>query len=289
MISVFDFCSRKWSESIVVPHREALSSIMLLTLPTDMAHLTKVDKNKTIIVRNNASVFTMIQLLKMGFSHCLDASQPDFDREVLVSSLMIINPKILVEHKIPFFLKGLNSETALLQNDMTVVSVPDRASVNSALQHLSDFIKNFHAGFSLTEVALFAADELMSNAIKAHEKSELKHLPVNLFAGFEKANFIVGCTDFAGSLDRQDMLQKLLSEFGSDQIAPLESGDGAGIGLRLVYESASSLYIHSIPGVSTIFCFGFKSKSLKSNEVSAKHIHFQVNPGTEIKVENKIT
>lgn len=277
MKSVYDFCTSKWDEALIKPQKAKLSEIMLLTIPEDMALLKKADKAKTIVVQKNASVYTCLQILKMGFSHCLDSSQPDFDREVLVSSLMLINPTVLVDSSTPFFLRGLNPESSVASNATTSISIANRHEIPTALKQLMTFFSNANTSQNLPDVVTFTADELLSNGLNAHARKGLINEPVHLFMGIDKASFVVGCIDSAGSLDRNVMLDKLSVEFSGDTITANPGSGGAGIGLRLVVDGASSLYIHSVPNRKTIFCCGFKLKNIKSNLTRSKHLHFSNN------------
>lgn len=274
MKSVYDFCLSKWGEALVKPQRAKLSEIMLLTVPEDMALLKKADKSKTIVIQKNTSIYTCLQILKMGFSHCLDSSQPDFDREVLVSSLMLINPTALVDSSVPFFLRGLNQESSVASHATTSIEVANRREIPMALKQLMTFFTNANISQNLSDVVTFTADELLSNGLNAQVKKGLSNLPVHLFMGIDKTSFVIGCIDSAGSLDRDTMLDKLSAEFAGETITANPGSGGAGIGLRLVLDGASSLYIHSVPNRKTIFCCGFKLKNIKSNLTRSKHLHF---------------
>ena len=123
MISVFEYCEKKWSKQLIHSREDILKKFQLLVLPFDLDQLKKAEKNDTIILQNQGSLFSALKIHEMGFRHSINLADPELDREILLSIVLEVNPMLLINHKVPFYFHDLNSILNHVDNDNDYLSI----------------------------------------------------------------------------------------------------------------------------------------------------------------------
>jgi hypothetical protein len=273
MISVFEYCEKKWSKQLVKSREDVLKKFQLLTLPHDLDQLKKADKNFTIVLQNQGSISSALKIHQMGFKHSINLTDPDLDREILLSILLELNPMSLINHKVPFYFHDLNSVLNHADNDDNHLSIkiehPDQ--ISEVLDQINLKVQSCQFRSALQETICFAADELMTNGFNAYPQGVQRNI---LFqAGFNNKFCNLSCTDFAGQLDRDDFLNKLLSEFSTTKIEPLIQHKNAGFGLRSLIHNSAGFYSFCEPNKRTVISCRIHNESPKKLNSQLTHLH----------------
>lgn len=286
-MSGFDYFVQNWSQSLqhnegFLSLRQELETVFILELPRDLLEFSKLNKSRTIVLLSRSSTYSALQILNRGYNHVLSAERTDLKKEILISCLMIIRPKALIENDVPFFFKGLSKESTGISIENTFLhNVADRQQQFMVLKKLSDFIEKSSQLLSISELALQVAEEILSNAIsKKIELSEKKFIhklhPINFFASFDKDQLLVGCIDYTGTVDRQNTLQSLLVTHSNKMVNSKRSGDHNGLGLKLCVESSAGLYLYSERQKRTVICFSILLNGRRANNLALKHFNIVV-------------
>lgn len=288
MKTAYEVCSRFWSASMLEPHRMGLEKLNVLELPDDLINFDKVSKENTIVIMKKSSVYNSLQILRRGFSHCLQAERDDFKKELLISCLMLIHPESLVESDVPFFFKGFSKEVDWKNSGNALLlqgrSTKDRAQI---LAHLETFLSQQTKLNTVSDLALQIADELYTNAlynapfqstpeIQLDRKTHIINSAdesIEFFAAFDNDQLLIGCIDNHGSLDRDRFTAHLLKAYAANQVQPELGGGGAGIGLKMIIDNSANFYVYCEQGKKTVMSCGLLLKGRKSNLTEAKHLH----------------
>jgi len=288
MKTAYEVCSRFWSPSILEPHRADLEQLGILELPDDLIDFDKVDKNKTIVIMKKSSIYNSLQILRRGFSHCLQAERDDLKKELLVSCLMLIRPESLTESEVPFFFKGFSKEIDWKSSNQALFlegrSTKDRTHIMTSLEN---FLSQKPQLASVTHLALQISDELYTNAlynapfqatpgIKIERTANIINSAdqsIGFFAAFENDQLFLGCIDSHGSLDRDQLTSHLLKSYAANQVQPDLGSGGAGLGLKMVIDNSANFYVYCEHGHRTVISCGLALRGLKFNMAETKHLH----------------
>lgn len=273
MISVFEYCEKKWSKQLINSREDILKKFQLLVLPFDLDQLKKAEKKYTIVLQNQGSLSSALKIHEMGFRHLINLADPDLDREILLSIVLEVNPMLLINHKVPFYFHDLNSILNPVDNDNDYLSIqidhPDQ--INEVLDQINLKVQACKFRSVLQESICFAADELMTNGFNAY--SEAAERKIFFQAGFNEKFCNLSCTDYAGQFKRDDFLNKLQREFSTTKIEPSFQQKNAGIGLRTVIESSAGFYTYSDPNERTVISCRIKNESPKKLKMQVTHLH----------------
>ena len=286
MKTAYQVCSRFWSPQILDPHRADLEKLFVLELPEDLIDFDKVDKDKTIVIMKKSSVYNSLQILRRGFSHCLNADRDDLKKEILASCLMLIRPESLVESEVPFFFKGFSKDW---KSTSSALFIEGRSTKDGTkiLSELERFLSQKPELQSVTDLALQISDELYTNALYNAPFQGTPEIQVDLttniinssdqtiefFAAFDSDQLFLGCIDSHGSLDRDHLTAHLLKSYSGSQVQPNLGSGGAGLGLKMVIDNSANFYVYCEPTRKTVISCGLLLKGRKANLNETKHLH----------------
>jgi hypothetical protein len=291
MKTAYEVCSRYWSPQMLEPHRAGLQQLQVLELPDDLIDFDKINKDKAIVIMKKSSIYNALQILRRGFSHCLQAERDDLKKELLVSCLMLIRPDSLVESEVPFFFKGFSREIDWKSSNTALFlqgrSTKDRQMI---LKQLGEFLDQKPQVKSIADLALQISDELYTNAlynapfqstpdIRVERTANIissADQSIEFFAAFDKDQLFLGCIDNHGSLDRDQLTSHLLRAYSASQVSPELGSGGAGLGLKMVIDNSANFYAYCEKNKRTVISCGLLLKGLRANLTEAKHMHIRI-------------
>lgn len=291
-LSVYDVYQNLWTLTHRAALKPMLQKVQVLRIPTDLELISKVDKNKTIVVLEKPSIYNSIQILGKGFSHCLAQERDDFPRELIISCLMILRPKALVDSEIPFFLMNdLSAEGASKENAI-ILSAKQSSEKNGILNQVGEFLEKYPKAAGMSDLAFEVMDEMFTNAffnasidtsqmnvdfkiertvnVKLKAGSEIK-----VFAKCDETSLVIGCVDSFGSLKRKEFLEHMNKVYAAKKTTPQVGPGGAGLGFRMIVDNSTGIYVFCEQGKRTIVASAFILKGQKYNMNLAKHFHLQ--------------
>lgn len=293
MKNVFREFAHLWPRSSWDSLEPLLKEIFFLSYPddADLIRQENLGTRKTIIIIHKATVFEMIELLNLGYSHCVQINRPDFAQELLASCLMSKRPQAFVNDPLPFFFTGFKDpqKHPYLERQM-ILPITRSSDKKYLLTRLELFLIQNVRLQSLTDIAIQVADELITNAVFSAPvdyegaplyAEQLRTIEITLssnkrarfFAAFSDERLIIGCEDLYGSLRKDFLMDHLRRVFREDQARPRSHTAGAGLGFKYMIENSTNFYIYSERNTRTLIACGFLLENLRSNRSAQKHIH----------------
>lgn len=293
MKNVFREFAHLWPRSSWDNLEPLLKEVSFLFYPDDAALIREagLGTRKTIIIVQKATVSEMIELLSLGYSHCVQMNRSDFSQELLASCLMSERPQAFVNDPLPFFFTGFKDpqKNPYLERQM-ILPITKASDKKYLLSRLELFLIQNVRLQNLTDIATQVADELITNAIFSapvdYEGSPLYaeqlrtsevvlsgNKRARFFAAFSDERMIIGCEDLYGSLRKDFLMDHLTRVFRQDQARPRSHTAGAGLGFKYMIENSTNFYIYSERNKRTLVACGFLLENLRSNRSAQKHIH----------------
>lgn len=295
MKNVYEEYLSVWPEESRKILKPLLSTIEVMRFPQDTGVISHFAKPaETIVIIEKGGTKEIMNLLSLGFHHCIQASRSDFAQELLASSMMILRPQAFHNDPVPFFLSGFSGKLNETQTKESLrLSIKRNSEKTTKLNILSDFLNSNAKVAGIYDLVIQVADEMLSNALFSAPRdvhgSACYHdldrrtdviMPpgkeVGLFACFTADRIILGCEDRYGSLERSRLLGHLTHVFNQSQIAPNEARAGAGLGIRYMIENSSNFYVFSQKGIRSMVICGFLLKGMKANLMADRHIHLSI-------------
>lgn len=291
MTSVFEAYRQLFAVETHAALASLLSKIPVMHYPEDRSRLNTVVPSYVVLVIREATVSEIINLVEMGFEHCVRAGREDFAQELVAASLMTIKPEAFVRNPLPFFFDGFKGPDPKDPDKNLTLKIQNSAEKATLLDWLDVFLQQNPRTSGVRELCVQSADEMITNALynapirpsgvrpyESWSRAQAVELPAaqaaTLFACFSDERVIVGCTDPFGSLGRESLLGHLRHAF-RDPLLKLRTGEaGAGLGFRYLIENSANFYLISQPRRRTLVACGFLLKGLRANLNVAKHFHF---------------
>lgn len=286
--SAFELFSPLWPKERHGTLKPLLDLVPVLHYPDDRALLNKVMPTQVIVVIKTAELSEIVNLLELGFEHCVQRDRADFAQEILASALMILKQDAFRLNPMPFFFGG--SDVPDLKNPDQHISMPFHRSAEKTtlLDWLGMFLQKNPATSTVRDLALQSADEMVLNALfnapVKHGKRQFQSLPrdaaielpsekkASLFATLTNERLIVGCADVYGSLSREALLTGLRVAFKGKQVST--GASRTGLGFRFLIENSANTYVVSRQGESTLIACGFLLQGQRANMSARKHFHW---------------
>lgn len=293
MKKIFAEYSHLWPEASHEALQPLLQDISFLTFPEDQELIRSpaMTPRKIIILIQKATIAEMIELLELGFSHCIQMDRSDFAQELLASCLMSERPQSFIKDPLPFFFTGFKDpqKHPFLERQM-VLPLTRSSDKQYILNRLELFLIQNNRLSGLKDIAIQVGDELISNALfsapvnyeglpiyENEPRTSEVILPSNkrarFFAAFSDDLLVVGCEDLFGSI-RKDLLMSHLSRvFRTGKATPRMQTAGAGLGFKYMIENSTNFYVYSERNKRTLVACGFLLENLRANRSAQKHIH----------------
>jgi hypothetical protein len=98
---------------------------------------------------------------------------------------------------------------------------------------------------------------------------------VNIFVAHDDFRSVVGAIDPWGSVDRNALLDTLLSTFQTDQVDLNTSRPGCGLGCKMIIDNSVAFYVVVQKNVrSAFFCVLHIDQGLRRLDTLPKNLHF---------------
>lgn len=249
---------------------------------------SNLDLRGETVVTDKASQLDVISICyEQGVRHVIQESNLNKDQELAFSSLIESNPNIFFTHPISSIFGG-KGEIADFADEKIALScnVTSYKERDKVLAPFSELIMNLTRRSTFACDVLNALDELLMNAFlnlstPHRDPNELDKivapngLEPMIFAGFDDTKLVVGCKDFFGQLSIKDFLKHVQNCYVDENgpRADLESKT-AGLGIFLIFNTCSSLYIGVEKGLSTTVCLSFPYKLSTPDRINLpKNLH----------------
>jgi hypothetical protein len=292
MKTVFEVYSHLWPQTSHASLKDILSKVGVLNYPEEEEAIRACEeRSKFIIVARNAQLKNLIDVLALGFEHCVHFERQDFAEELLAAALMIVRPDAFVRNPIPFFFTGFIEPTpGLFVEKNLTISFQKTSDKPVVLERLGEFLSQHGRLSRLTDICMQVSDELISNALFSapidkngvhvydgkDRRSEIVMVPnrkPTFFACVSDSRVVVGCEDKYGSLEKEKLMAHLINLFKNERSKARENTAGAGLGFKYMIENAASIYIYSESGLKTLVACGFLLKNIRTNLNHHKHLH----------------
>lgn len=292
MNTVYEVFNKLWSQQELKAYQEFLKRVYVIRIPDELPAIGKADPAKTIIVVSNTTAYMAMKLFDRGFSHCLSPEKKDFARELLNTCILILKPEYLLDIETPFFRRELaqtNSEGNVIV-DRFSFSGNSSADKTDLMSGYKKFLEYHKKTTSIFELAVQILDELYTNAVYGAgvEKTGIKGVvkvertneidlsyfaPIKIYSILTSDILYVGCIDPFGNLNRKSFIDHLSRVYSTNSANPnLEKG-GAGLGLKMIIDSTSSLYVYCEKNKRTVVTCSLSLKGMKENLKPSKHYH----------------
>lgn len=221
-----------------------------------------------------------------GWNQIVQISAKDFQAEVRLSTLMLNEGPRYLQFPLSAVLdpehvgETRESELTMFKRDFT--RLDEKVSVIEALRTRLSSV----TGASLIGEIILVGDEIFTNAILHAPDPERTTKGVSasdkvatLFCGWNESRLVLGCSDLYGSLPMSKLLVRILDCYkqGVSKVINMAPDRGAGIGLFLLFDSCTSLYIGIDPGQKTTVCCSFPLKvSGRKRRQMDKNLHLLI-------------
>lgn len=286
--SAFELFSPLWPKERHGTLKPLLDLVPVLHYPDDRALLSKVMPAQVIVVIKNAELSEVVNLLELGFEHCVQRERADFAQEILASALMILRQEAFRLNPMPFFFGGTDLPDQKDPDQHISMTFHRSVEKPTVLDWLGMFLQKNPATSTVRDLAMQCADEMMLNALfnapMKHGKRQFQNLPrdaaievsadkkATLFATLTNERLIVGCADVFGSLSREALLSNLRVAFKGKQVSTGATRNG--LGFRFLIENAANTYVVSRAGEATLIACGFLLQGQRANMGARKHFHW---------------
>lgn len=292
MRTIYDEFAHIWPVNRHDVIKSLFKNVRCLRLPEDLALLATAKKRSTVIVIDQDDErLNPVNYLLMGFEHVLNSQRDDFPSELFAACLMKTRPTNFSENPLHFFFNGFSPASDEDLHKNFTRSLKSSIQKAQAIQDLDTFLGQDPKLQSIRPLCLESSDEMLSNAIYNAPVSAMgerthKNTPrevtvtlereVKLFACYSDKKIVVGCEDLYGSIDREEVLTRVAAIYNKKTFSPLESGAGAGLGLKMMISNSANFYIYCESRRRTLIACGFLLRGQKSNQSPRKHLHLSI-------------
>ncbi len=205
--------------------------------------------------------------VKYRFSHILQRSSTDHEKQYLTSRIMLEQPDLFFKHPLssildPENIKASNEKKLSLFEIKFKTAQEKNMGLEAVVDKLQKTIKD---QILLSDIKL-AADELMCNALfnapyivdrELPDKSKSRKVKnAQLFIGATPGELVIGCEDNYGSLDVVKLLARVRDCFSRSVGAGISNlgNYGAGLGTFMIFSVCSSMYFAVDKNEHTLVC-----------------------------------
>lgn len=226
------------------------------------------NRARSILIVDRAEPLQLVEYTKAGFDCIIQRSRPDFAFEFLAGLLLLNRPASFVSNPIPFFVRDLGVKTIDVEPTNHVLDFRESGDKNTLLAQIQKDLER--APSHLQESAVIVADELITNALfhaplADNGRRLFENLPrsttvimpsekpCTFFFKISSKQIVIGVRDSYGSILRPKILDRLRDlHTGSEPLPVAEERMGAGLGLKMVLDRSSSLYIFQQSGTCAV-------------------------------------
>lgn len=260
--------------------------------PTELIDLTadaacEGNKKKAIGLAKGLGPESVLSFaINHGWNQIVQISTKDFQAEVRLSTLMLSEGRRYLQFPLSAVLdpdqadQARESELTMFKRDFS--KLEEKGTVIEELQACLSSV----VGTNLIGEIILVGDEMFTNAIfhAPDPDREIKGISASekhatLFCGWSESRLVLGCSDLYGSLPMAKLLARILDCYkqGVSKVINMAPDRGAGIGLFLLFDSCTSLYLGIDPGKQTTVCCSFplKMSGRKRREMD-KNLHLLI-------------
>ena len=227
-------------------------------------------------------------------NHVVQSTRSDAAFELILSALLTRQPEEMIKPENTFLLKKFNVDDKQTIKRLAIQfkSTKDK---KATMDEVVAFLQSDKRLINLQSMIMQIADELFMNALFNgpvddkgirifYNTPRHEHVSYNvaeqralLRVIHSESRLIIGCEDPFGSLD-ESHVRKLLARVTMSKYLPeVSSGAGAGLGLKMVIENSSALYIFVKKNrLTAVYCALDLSFSQRMIIETPKHAHLVV-------------
>jgi hypothetical protein len=232
-------------------------------------------------------------VMKPGLRHICQVEGEFFEKELLTSARMIVDPKTYLDSPVSCLLDPCGCSEDLEKSLRGFeFQLQGSSQKDEAIARAREWLEGQTKSGSLISDVMAVIEELIMNAVynapfigpdgKRQEVALDSPEVVNgvgkvatLFAGVQDKELVVGCKDEFGSLNLDRLLSKIEGCFEKGVAASMNmSSGGAGIGSYIILNAGTSYCVAVEPGVRTVVCSRIPLKmSGRKRSEQPKNIH----------------
>lgn len=270
--------------------KEVISDIEVVDFNEELS-AAMISKN-TVIVGDAVKTRDILLLMRrLGVEHFVQLDRKDHVRDIITSCMLLKKPGSFLENPIPFFVGNFegkkNYDATARKTQLQMLSTLQKQNVIDMISH---FIEEDARTKYFSNSILTILDELISNAFfnapvdlngiqiyKNKNRSEEIRIkrPVRIFIAHDDYRFVVGVVDPWGSVERNALLDTLLSAFLTEQADVSQKTSGAGLGCKMIIDNSVAFYTVVNRNIKTgMFCVLQIDQGLRRMTTLPKNLHF---------------
>jgi hypothetical protein len=258
-----------------------------LSLPLDAA--------QTIAVGHALPFDQVIRLMhEGGLRHVVQSSRENFVFDLLVSALMLNKPAAFQANPQPYFTRQVEGLIDLARTSQAIeFPVTGSEDKPGILKKARAFLSENPSTAAIVQPAAIIIDEMIMNAVydapsevrpldhgagedRSKPSKLAPHETARVFLSYDSKRLLIGCEDPFGSVNDVKLLKRLHELYSDpDNIAPILSGPGAGLGCKVMIDYSCGFYMTVARGKKTVVCASMPlNVSIRKFETLPKHMHF---------------
>lgn len=280
----------QFSPLMQTPLKDIIGDIKIVDFSEELSE-EAISKNTIVVGEKVKARDVLLMMRRLGVEHFVQLDRKDHVRDIITSCMLLKKPGHFLENPTPFFVSNFEGnkgyEETVRKTQLRLLSTSQKQNV---IEMISIFLESDERTKRFTSSVLTITDELISNAffnapvdingLHLHKNedrsSEVKiKNPVRIFIAHDDYRLVVGSIDPWGSVNRQALLDTLLSAFLTEQADVNHKTAGAGLGCKMIIDNSMAFYIVVNSNVKTgVFCVLQIDQGLRRLVASPKNLHF---------------